>query len=157
MKTNTCGTIIAICAILVTQACAIQLKDLEGTWKGMRTEIQFGVGGYSPATLIGKRGTDGGIVINEIGTSKWFGPYNIRHTFRKDGTYRSIQTMYGLILSTSSGKWRINSGAISISGVGKNSSGSSSYSGTLKKTSATKLIYSGKSGTTSVRISATRQ
>lgn len=157
MKNHIISTIIAAFVCLATQAGAIQLSDLEGTWKGKRTEIRAGVGGYSSATIIGKRGSDGGIVINEIGTSKWIGSYKIKHTFKKDGGYRAIQTYYGLILSTSSGSWRRSGDTISISGVGKNSNGSSRFSGSLKMTSPTKIVYSGKSGTTSVKISATRQ
>jgi len=157
MKNPIIITVIAVCVSLATQASALQLKDLQGTWKGKRTEIRAGVGGYSSATIIGKRGSDGGIVINEIGTSKWIGSYKIKHTFKKDGNYRAIQTYYGLILSTSSGTWRSSNSTISISGVGKNSSGSSRFSGSLKMTSKTKIVYSGKSGTTSVKISATRQ
>ncbi len=157
MKNHSIGTIIALFFSIAIQAGAIQLRDLEGTWRGQRTEIRNGVGGYSSATLVGKRGSDGGLVINENGTSKWLGSYKIKHTFKKDGDYRSIQTRYGIILSTSSGTWRHSNDAISISGEGQNSSGSSRFSGTLKKDSRTKVVYSGKSGSTSIKISATRQ
>ena len=146
MNKHITGTIIAICICLATHAGALQLKDLQGTWKGKRTEIRSGVGGYSTATIIGKRGSDGGIVINEIGTSKWLGSYKIKHTFKKNGSYRAIQTFHGLILATSSGSWRSSSkNSITISGVGRNSSGSAPFSGSLKMISKTKIVYSGTS------------
>ncbi|MCB1132771.1 MAG: hypothetical protein KDN05_16730 [Verrucomicrobiae bacterium] len=156
-KHRTFSVVLGLLAILATQVSAIQLKDLLGTWKGKRTELQSGVGGYSNATLIGKRTSDGGVIVTEIGTSKWIGAYKIKHTFQKNGTYRSKQTLYGLILATSSGKWRIKGSAISISGVGRSSSGSSKFSGLLRKPTKKTLVYSGKSGSISVTIRGKKQ
>lgn len=134
-----------------------EFKDLYGTWKGKRSETRNGVGTYMQVVVTASKGLDGGLVFAEKGNSPSYGPVTFRHTFRKDGRYMATyRTSYGFIIATITGKWKTVPGGVSVSGTGRNLSGTSKFSGTLKLLSANRLVYSGMSGSVRVVISASR-
>ena len=158
MKNYTYGLALALFFAIASSVGAFQLGDLEGSWKGARTETVNGAGSYSSAKMVCKMRADGGLAITETGTSKWVGgSYVCKHAFKDGGKYSSVFTYHGLILSTSSGKWSKSGSSISISGTQRSGgSGSTPFSGTLTLMSKDKVIYKGKSGAITVRISASR-
>ena len=136
----------------------MNLKDLVGSWSGSRTEIESGVGVTNKTTINGNIRSDGGVLLIEKGTSPIIGDYTSRDEFHKSGKYKGVsKTSYGLIISSSSGRWKMTKDGIAISGTGGNLSGTGKFSGLLRMPSKDRFVYSGRSrGTVLVKLTGRR-
>lgn len=155
MRKQIAGIIIAFIAT-VGLASALQIGQFAGTWKGKRVETIGGSGSITKAKFSVKKTADGGISAIESGGSGFIGGnYTIKHAFKGNGVYKSTSYSGGIIFSTSAGKWKKEGQSIIISGTGKGGGESSHFSGSLRLVTSEKLVYTGKSGGVTVKITAT--
>jgi hypothetical protein len=154
---NTFIRTLAILALTLSTASAIEISDFIGYWRGKRTETQNGVGMYAKSTFNGTRRSDGGLLIIEKSDSTTWGLVTVRHEFHKGGKYR-IQgtTSYGFIILSGSGTWKKSNGEILCSGIRSNVNETGKFSGRLKLTDRNHFRYFGLSGDTKVVLTGTR-
>lgn len=156
MKMYASPLIAALTLTVAHQAAALDFYELEGSWKGIRTETRDGAGTYTAAKLYAAKKSDGSLAVTESGSSKTFGKYTVKHVFKKSGKYQATLIDSGEILATTTGSWTKTNDTINMSGRTQNGTTTTTFSGSIKRVSDTKVIYVGKSGGIVVKISSSR-
>lgn len=131
----------------LSNASALQVKDLVGNWRGTHREVKNGTGVTYQIVSKGTRRKDGTIQLVETVAAK---SLSAKYVFKKNGSF-SCETVYAgfYIISSYRGSWKAGAGQVSVSGSGT----LGKLSGKMKD-SNNGFTFSGTAGSTKIKITA---